>query len=260
MEGDINSFLKLLYNIFGILFFLLIIVCLLSLGRFLYFFSAQKDPVPSERAEERFSKTIEETVGADHFHILDETVYTDIENAPMCLQCHGNFCHTKSEALRSYYNMHTFFMACETCHIRANEGEKISFHWFDDKTGAIVKALRGKDGNYGAKIVPVKQEAGERKRLDEFPKMELALKYLELQHTLTEKEKEAMQTELMQHISEEEITCEECHRKDTYINYGELGYGRKRAAELARIEIVKMLQEYGDFYLPSMLDLPGMLD
>ena len=58
----------------------------------------------------------------------------------MCLRCHGNFCHNKSEEFRSYYNMHTFFLACETCHIRKEQGSAIQFKWFDDKTGRGAEA------------------------------------------------------------------------------------------------------------------------
>jgi hypothetical protein len=146
--------------------------------------------------------------------------------------------------------MHTFFLACETCHIRKKDGAGITFQWFDDKTGKEVKKIIGTDGNYGAKIVPVK--GGE--RLDKFPKGELALEYMKLKDTYTEEDKTRIKDELMEHISKEPITCEECHKKKGYLNYKALRYNQARSSELTSIEIVKMSQEYEKFHLPAMFD------
>lgn len=195
-------------------------------------------------------------MGSGHFHLLDKTVYTDVENAPICLQCHGNFCHVQSEKLRSFYNMHTFFLACETCHIRKQEREGVAFKWFDDKTGEIVTAIQGGNGNYGAKIVPVTfGEGGELKRLDEFPEDKKALDFIKNKDTYTEEEKKNFTEVCMKkHISEKAVACEECHQKNGYLDYPALGYEPARSAELSRIEIVEMSKDYEDFYLPTMFD------
>ncbi|MCK5513152.1 MAG: hypothetical protein KAJ00_01530, partial [Deltaproteobacteria bacterium] len=87
--------LHMLYNLLGFLFLLFIIVSVASLAKFLYY-PSHREAVSKEIPPDKFSKTIRQTVGSGHFHILDETVYTDVENAPICLQCHGNFCHDKS--------------------------------------------------------------------------------------------------------------------------------------------------------------------
>ena len=120
----------------------------------------------------------------------------------------------------------------------------------DDKTGEVVKELKGKDGSYGAKIVPVKD--GE--RLDKFPKEELALKFMELKDTYSEEEKKKIQDELMKHVSEEAVTCNECHKSDGYINLSTLGYSQDRINELARLEIIKLIDEYKEFFIPTMFD------
>jgi len=250
MAESQNIFLKLISNLFGLFLLCFIIVGLVALGGFLYS-TPSLEPVSQEDVPpDMFSKSIENHLGADHFHILDEAVYADVENAPICLQCHGNFCHVKSEKLRSFYNMHTFFLACETCHIRKEEAEAIVFKWFDDKTGEAVKELKGTTGNYRAKIVPIK--GGE--RLDQFPKEELALDYMRLKDTYTEEEKKKIQDELMEHVSKEPIACEECHQKKAYLDYKALNYDTVRSAELSRIEIVQMSIEYEDFHLPTMFD------
>ncbi len=250
-ETKKNSISKLIGTLFGLFLICFILVNLYALGTFLYS-TPSVEPVPEKgnMPPEKFSKTIEEPLGADHFHILDETVYSDVENAPICLACHGNFCHVKNEMLRSFYNMHTFFLACETCHLRPSAGEKLFFRWFDDKTGAVVEELVGTDGNYGAKIVPFKNN----QRLDTFPKEALALDYMKFKDTYTEDEKKRIQGELMEHIDQEPITCEECHCKESYLNYADLGYTFVRSFELSRIEIVKISKEYEEFHLPTMFD------
>lgn len=255
MNKSLNPFLKLLYNFLGILFILFILVSLVSLAKFLYF-PSRGPAIPKDVPPDKFSKTIMKTVGYDRFHILDQTVYTDVENAPICLKCHGNFCHEKSEKLRSFYNMHTFFLACETCHIRKEEVEDIAFKWFDDKTGKMVTEIKGENGNFGAKIVPVKLGEGDNlKRLDEFPEDKKALDFMKNKDTYTDEEKKNFTEVCMKkNISEQAIVCEECHRKDGYLDFKALGYDAARSAELSRIEIVQMSKDYDEFYLPTMFD------
>ena len=246
-----NTLLKLLGTLFGLFLICFIVVNLYLLGTFLYS-TPSVEPVPEngEMPPDMFSKSIEQKLGADHFHILDETVYTDLHNAPTCLKCHGNFCHAKSEWLRSFYNMHTFFLACETCHIRVKEEENVIFQWFDDKTGSLLTEVTGSDGNYGAKIVPVKGNA----RLDIFPKEELALEYIMNEAGYSEEEKKRLQGELMAHISEEPVTCEECHHDKGYIDFAALGYTPVVVENLSHISIVKLSKEYEEFHLPTMFD------
>jgi hypothetical protein len=246
-----NPLLRLLYNLLGFLALLAIIVCLYGLARFLYFQQPHRQVVAREQAvPEKFTKKLRSDVGIGHFHVSDESVTTDIETAPMCLRCHGNFCHNKSEEFRSYYNMHTFFLACETCHIRKDQNSAIQFKWFDDKTGRELKQIKGWDENYGAKVVPVRPDGREFERLDEFPKKKLALDFMKNKNSYTPEEKEKIKQQLMKHVSEKPIACEECHCTQGYLNYSELGYDSARAADLSRIEIVKMIKEYKDFKFP----------
>ena len=63
-------------------------------------------------------------------------------------------------------------------------------------------------------------------------------------------EKEKIKQQLMKQVSKKPVTCEECHCKQGYLNYSDLGYDAARAADLSRIEIVKMIKEYKDFKFP----------
>ena len=249
MARSSNFFIRWSGNILGVLFFLTIILLLFSFFKFLYFPSRPSSD-SRQQAMEKFSMGIDQPLGAEHFHILDSQQYADRDNAPLCLKCHGNYCHEKSEKFRSFYNMHTFYLACETCHIRVPTGESVSFSWFDDQSGKKLAGVRGEPGRYGAKIVPVK--AG--KRLDDFPQKQLALDYLRHESTYSQEEKEAVQKKLMSHISENALTCGECHKKDGYLDFDRLGYSRLRKDKLANLEILQLIEEYDNFYLPTMFD------
>ncbi len=250
MSRSTNIFLRLIGNFLGVVFAVVTAICVFLLLKFLYF-PAKPTAVPEEQPVNKFTKTIVHPVRAnEHFHILDEEVYSDADNAPLCLQCHGNFCHTESKELRSFYNMHTFYVACETCHIRKKEGEAISFKWFDNKSGQQVTQIVGQQGSYGAKIVAVKDG----KRLDVFPKEALAREYMANEAGYSEAEKKKIQEELMAHISEEAVTCKECHQQDGYIDLASLGYTQNYINRLVRLEIMQLIDEYKEFYLPTMFD------
>jgi cytochrome c553 len=250
MNTSSHRLLKFVGSLLGFLLICLILFSLTALGKFLYFPSRTRAVLPEYRNSERFTKTIERPLETGHFHILDETVYSDEQTAPMCLRCHGHFCHTTSENLRAFYNMHSFYLACETCHIRPQEGESFGFQWFDDTTGRPLTEIQGTQGSYGAKIVPLREGS----RLDIFPKEELAREFMKMKDTYSDEERKRIQQELMQHISKEAVTCKECHRPEGYLTLNTLGYSQSRMEQLAQLEVIKLIDDYTKFYLPTMFD------
>ena len=46
----------------------------------------------------------------------------------MCLTCHKPLAHSKSERSRTFMNMHSRYIACETCHLRPKES-KLDYRW-----------------------------------------------------------------------------------------------------------------------------------
>ncbi len=250
MRKPSSMLVRLLAKSAGLLLLILIMVSLFYLGKFLYFPAPTRTLLPADATGEKFTKAVARPLETGRFHISQEAGYTDEANAPICLRCHGNFCHAVSKELRAFYNMHTFYLACETCHIRPREGESFAFQWFDDKTGRAVTELKGAQGSYGAKIVPL--QGG--RRLDIFPKEELALEFMNKRDTYTEDERKKIQEELMRHISKEAMTCKECHRPRGYLPLESIGYSRSRIDQLAQLEVIKLIDEYTKFYLPAMFD------
>ncbi|OQK18232.1 hypothetical protein AU255_10475 [Methyloprofundus sedimenti] len=54
-----------------------------------------------------------------------------------CTTCHLSPPHTKSIRSRTFMNMHTQYIACETCHFRP-ENVQLSYQWQDTRDASIV--------------------------------------------------------------------------------------------------------------------------
>lgn len=59
-----------------------------------------------------------------------------------CTTCHLTPPHTKSLRTRTFMNMHTQYVACETCHFRP-EGVVLSYQWQDTRDASLVTAQPG---------------------------------------------------------------------------------------------------------------------
>lgn len=56
-----------------------------------------------------------------------------------CTTCHLTPPHTKSMRTRTFMNMHTRYVACETCHFRP-EAVELSYQWQDTRNASLVAA------------------------------------------------------------------------------------------------------------------------
>lgn len=54
------------------------------------------------------------------------------ESNVYCTECHGTLPHLKSLRSRAFLNMHTDYIACETCHFRP-DNTPLQYGWFDYK-------------------------------------------------------------------------------------------------------------------------------
>jgi len=195
---------------------------------------------------------------SEHFHNIDDFVIAGAESTSVCLQCHGNYPHSKAADIRSFLNAHTFFLACETCHIKKREGETMMHVWLDNQTGEELLRLEGKAGNYGAKIVPLIKEGGQFRRLDISTDEKFIKEYLKLRATFNADQNAEAKIRIHKDISKKPVFCDECHRKQGYINFKELLYPPVVVRRLERGEAAGMIKKYKKFYLPTMFD-PDMV-
>ena len=103
----------------------------------------------------------------NHFHNLDDVVLAGIQSESLCVECHGDYPHKKDKKTRSFFNAHSWFIACEVCHITPEKEEMLSYRWLESDTGKALTSLNGQPGVYGkGLIIPLRTENGTEKRLD----------------------------------------------------------------------------------------------
>ncbi len=215
------------------------------------------------------NQVIEQPYIEGRFHHIG--FYVEEDKASTCVNCHGNVPHNKSKEIRSFLNMHAFYTACQTCHIRQEDkSEKYTFRWYDTGTGeqavnpkALVKiehkyAEGDEDyypayGNYEAKIAP----GTFTDNIFSFTKgtsKEIVDRYLKEEKRLSTQKKSQMIEFIHNGISKQPIVCTDCHNnEDPYLPYAELGYPPRRVEELTNSSVVGMIEKYKEFFLPAFV-------
>lgn len=189
-----------------------------------------------------------------HFHNVDKTLKVEDKMPTLCLRCHGNYPHRRAKEIRAMLNFHTFFCACEVCHFREKPGV-LTFKWYDNESGAIISKLKGKDGNYGAKIVPRMFEDDKYVRLDKPTTETYAQDFMKVWFQYTYDQQAKAKAELHKGLADKPIQCIECHRKEEpVLDFRDLGYSDHWVDELTGTEVAGMIDKYMTFYLPTMFN------
>ncbi len=204
-------------------------------------------------------KIIEEQRIKGHFHHIGFEIGPDKRSH--CIMCHGDMPHDDVKELRAFLNMHSFFISCQTCHIKLEGPKKTgTYKWYDRTTGEIVESpvkKFSKPGTYKAKIVPFENVDGKPQRIDSQEQLDFAREYREKEKTLTEQQRSRAKKLIHEMVSKEPYICENCHQKEApLLPFAELGYPKERVDALASTEVVGMIKNYTQFYIPRMLH-PG---
>jgi hypothetical protein len=205
---------------------------------------------------------IEEQYVKGHFHHVGMKVETD--NNSVCIKCHGAVPHDRAKTIRAFLNMHAFYMACETCHIRPeNKNEQWTFRWYDKSTGDVIENPPGLNttnesmyGNYSAKISPGQSDSmGVFRFLNGKKEIKFVERYLNEEKRLNDTQKSKMKNIIHRKVNEQPLLCDGCHTadKDPYLPFAKLGYPNRRLYELTSTEVVGMIKKYQQFYIPNIL-------
>lgn len=210
---------------------------------------------------------VEEQYVKGHFHHVGLKVETDANS--VCVKCHGAVPHDRAKTIRAFLNMHAFYMACETCHVRpkATETQWI-FRWYDKSTGKIIanpSSLNTQDesmyGNYSAKIAPGEiDQKGDFKLLNGQNELKFVERYQSEEKRLNDTQKSKMKKIIHRKVNEEPLLCDGCHTADNkpYLPFSKLGYPNRRLYELTSTEVVGMIKKYQKFYIPNILHGGGV--
>lgn len=188
------------------------------------------------------------------FHGIDESVLAGSKSKSWCLRCHEDFSHSKSKEVRGMLNAHSFFMACEVCHIVPKEGERFEYKWLQRGTDTPLTELKGKAGEYGGTIVPFRVEKGVARRLDENAAAKQRLDEVGSKDDGgdLQKRKGLLNAEIHKDLSAKPVFCDECHKEKGTLDFAQLMYSPQRAQRLTFGEGAAVIKQYKEFYLPSL--------
>ena len=214
-----------------------------------------------EKTFYRGYRFVQEKKVKDHYHRIELDITPD--ETSHCIKCHGDLPHGKSEHIRAFLNMHNLYFACQTCHVRPKEGgEKLHYYWCDRKTGNMVLNPEIADkpiDSLGIRLTPCVtcSREGDKETIEREKESTDKLMMRIQKEGISAAEKKEIVKEIHAPVSEQPISCSECHTKDnTFLPLSTIGYPDYRIALVASDQITKMINEYKEFYTPTFLE-PG---
>jgi len=201
-------------------------------------------------------RVLKEQEISGHFHNISMQVSPD--NRSYCIKCHGDFPHGSNPEIRGYLNMHDFYLACQTCHVRPQKGEApFVYRWYERDSGDILDEApdigRTPIDKLNIKLTPGIMSAGRWQRLDSAEEVAFAEAFLAKVETGAPSLEEKIDSieKIHSRVSPKSITCQQCHNeKAPLIPYGAIGYPPERAKYITSSEVVSMIERFSDFKYP----------
>ncbi len=196
----------------------------------------------------------------EHFHNLDDMMLGGIKYKSDCVLCHGSYAHSESEKVRTFFNAHSWFVACEVCHVNPDEGETFVYRWFDNESNEEISELQGLPGSYGARIAPAKVENGVLARVGVYSGPDFIEQYLrrKLELNVNVVEMKPAMTEVHVSLAEEPVDCDGCHALEGRLPFREILYAENDAEHLESLDVGAMVKTYEEFHFPSLYDGEGI--
>ena len=161
------------------------------------------------------------------FHKRQSAIETDEE--PICLSCHLSLPHRKNERKRTFLNMHSRYIACETCHLKSDK-TAFNYRWL---------AYNGPHAGYEVMSIGATGEAQEQVPFMPLPGARIApfvgdepavifksahsAKRVTEWDSLDDPGKAKLKARLHAPLQKEGPACEACHRSDGLLNLDTLG-------------------------------------
>lgn len=192
------------------------------------------------------------------FHKNEAKAVTDSKN--LCVSCHGDVPHDKKKEIRAFLNMHAYFMACETCHIKSETPGDHRYVWYNKVTGdeksSIDTGFFLEDTPY--KLMPLNRGGEEPRVFDTKAMVKYVGEFKSKVGEMVPAAKSASLKVIHRPMSslENSVKCNECHNSDineAYLPLREIGYNDRRMAQIVGNEVAGMIDRYKEFYIPSFL-------
>jgi len=192
------------------------------------------------------------------FHKNEAKAVTDSKN--LCVSCHGDVPHDKKKEIRAFLNMHAYFMACETCHIKSETPGDHRYVWYNKVTGdeksSIDTGFFLEDTPY--KLMPLNRGGEEPRVFDTKAMVKYVGEFKSKVGEMVPAAKSASLKVIHRPMSslENSVKCNECHNSninEAYLPLREIGYNDRRMAQIVGNEVAGMIDRYKEFYIPSFL-------
>ncbi|SNR91620.1 hypothetical protein [Desulfurobacterium atlanticum] len=171
----------------------------------------------------------------------------------VCVACHSYAAHTKDETLAPFYNAHSTFMSCTTCHYKASD---ISYAWVEIDDEGNAKIVKDTQDMYGVRYV----KAGGRVALSGIDSdaritpvvngkpVEIPLKGNEgILHD------PGAVSIIYSNLAKDPFKCADCHSANPPLNLVGLGFSQERIQDIENNEVVKGLLQEGKIYFPNFI-------
>ncbi len=201
---------------------------------------------------------VRDKLNLNPFHIRNGfTIKEKMESnkSAFCLSCHLPLPHQKSIHSRTFNNMHSRYIACETCHLdreKVTLVESLHYLWFDLKQRIQVKDIRGffMSGNKTDK-----NNKPEYVKITPFYQHQVAV--ITRQHLYTNKlidrwetsdllDKAKIKARIHQFLKPEGEECGRCHTKEnSLLDMLSLGADNEQLEAYENNSIVSFFSHYG---------------
>jgi len=198
-----------------------------------------------------------------HFHHIVPVVQPPEALQPTCYICHSDLAHDKSKKVRAMLNMHTNYLTCETCHLKKNTGETVIYKWYSPveqhpKGPFFGTAYNPETGelemvdDHFAKIAPFHEKDGKPVPVVSRQDASLAKDFVKIRDQLTAEQRKKETERFHVDILAKGPDCQTCHSSNGMLDFKALGFSPKRTVDIERLNIVGIITQYDEFYLPDL--------
>lgn len=204
----------------------------------------KSDSVNSTFILENISKDFDASL--ENFHMLPNIDLIADELQPSCTECHSLLPHNKEIKTRAFINMHTKYIACETCHQMQHYSE---YKWVDIKRNIVVNALPENIPLMAIQLVGV-EDSKPKYVAKNSPDFKLLASKTNMKD-LTSKNK-FCKTNYNQDISTA-LKCNQCHTDSkSFLDWETLGYTEEQILKLQSLSIPSTIHKYKEFIIPQL--------
>jgi hypothetical protein len=219
----------------------------------------QKKPSPAQIASQRLTQAQEH----QRFHHIVPVLQPPEAVRQTCDLCHTNLPHHKTKKIRAMLNMHTNYLACETCHLDVPAAESVIYGWYspveenpqgpffgtayDPETGELMMAHA-----HFSKIAPFGEQNGKPTPMVQTGDKAAARHYLTIRDQLAPEQRKSETQNFHIDIRDKGPDCQVCHSTQGILDFKALGFSAKRTVDIEALNIKGIITKYDEFYLPDL--------